>query len=47
MAESGIHSKEDLLFMKEQGADAVLIGTHFMRAPDPGMALNDLITVLK
>jgi indole-3-glycerol phosphate synthase len=47
IAESGIHSQKDLLFMKEQGADAVLIGTHFMRAPEPGKALNELITVLK
>lgn len=47
VAESGIHTQKDLLFMKGQGADAVLIGTHFMRAPEPGKALNDLITVLK
>lgn len=47
VAESGIHSQKDLLFMKEQGADAVLIGTHFMRAPEPGKALAELISVLK
>jgi len=47
VAESGIHSQKDLLFMKDQGADAVLIGTHFMRAPDPGIALSNLISVLK
>lgn len=46
VAESGIHSQKDLLFMKEQGADAVLIGTHFMRAAEPGKALADLISVL-
>lgn len=42
VAESGIHSREDFLFMKEQGADAVLIGTHFMRAAEPGKALHQL-----
>jgi len=44
VAESGIHSREDLLYMKNANADAVLIGTHFMRAPDPGKALAELIS---
>jgi indole-3-glycerol phosphate synthase len=43
VAESGIHSREDLLYMKNANAYAVLIGTHFMRAPDPGKALAELI----
>jgi indole-3-glycerol phosphate synthase len=43
VAESGIHSREDLLFMKNANADAVLIGTHFMRSDDPGKALAELI----
>jgi indole-3-glycerol phosphate synthase len=43
VAESGIHSREDLLYMKNAQADAVLIGTHFMRAPEPGKALAELI----
>jgi len=43
VAESGIHSREDLLYMKNANADAVLIGTHFMRATDPGKALAELI----
>jgi len=43
VAESGIHSREDLLYMKNANADAVLIGTHFMRAADPGKALAELI----
>jgi len=29
--------------MKNANADAVLIGTHFMRATDPGKALAELI----
>jgi indole-3-glycerol phosphate synthase len=44
VAESGIHSREDLLYMKNANADAVLIGTHFMRAPNPGKALAELIS---
>jgi indole-3-glycerol phosphate synthase len=44
VAESGIHSREDLLYMKNANADAVLIGTHFMRAADPGQALAELIS---
>lgn len=43
VAESGIHSREDFMYMKQADADAVLIGTHFMRAEDPGKALADLI----
>jgi indole-3-glycerol phosphate synthase len=43
VAESGVHSREDLLYMKNANADAVLIGTHFMRAVDPGKALAELI----
>ncbi|HWY98190.1 MAG TPA: indole-3-glycerol phosphate synthase TrpC [Bacteroidia bacterium] len=44
VAESGIHSREDLLYMKNANADAVLIGTHFMHATDPGQALAELIS---
>lgn len=43
VAESGVHSREDLIYMKNANADAVLIGTHFMRAADPGKALAELI----
>lgn len=43
VAESGIHSKEDVLLFKAHGADAVLVGTHLMRDKDPGKALNQLI----
>lgn len=34
VAESGIHSKEQLARLKENGADAALIGETFMRAAD-------------
>lgn len=39
ISESGIHTAEDLLYLKENGSDAVLIGESFMRADDPGKAL--------
>ncbi len=42
VAESGIHSAEDLLRMKQAGAHAVLIGSHFMRQLHPGKALQKL-----
>lgn len=45
VAESGINSAEDVQFMRAHRADAVLIGTHLMRADDPGKALHQLIGV--
>jgi indole-3-glycerol phosphate synthase len=39
IAESGIHSADDAQRMKQAGADALLIGTHFMKYPSPGQAL--------
>ena len=43
VAESGIRSRDDLAFVREAGASAVLIGEHFMSAPDPGQALAELL----
>ena len=43
VAESGITSAEDLERMKALGYDAVLVGTRFMRQPDPGAALGALL----
>ena len=39
VAESGITTAEDAARLRRAGADAFLIGTHFMRQPDPGRAL--------
>lgn len=39
VAESGISSAADAARLRHAGADAFLIGTHFMRQPDPGRAL--------
>lgn len=39
VAESGLHSVQDVIRMREAGADAILVGTYFMRQADPGAAL--------
>lgn len=44
VGESGIRTRDDIQFLAEKGINAVLIGETFMRAPDPGTALNDLIS---
>jgi indole-3-glycerol phosphate synthase len=43
VSESGIHAAEDVRRLREAGYDAVLVGEHLMRAPDPGAALEALI----
>lgn len=42
VAESGIRTAEDAARLRDHGADAFLVGTHFMRQPDPGRALATL-----
>lgn len=39
VAESGLSHAGDLDRMRKAGVDAVLVGSHFMRQPDPGAAL--------
>jgi indole-3-glycerol phosphate synthase len=41
VAESGLHTQDDLQRMIRAGVDAVLVGTHFMKHPDPGVALQE------
>jgi indole-3-glycerol phosphate synthase len=43
VSESGIRTPEDLRLLMENHIHAVLIGEHFMRAPDPGEALQVLL----
>lgn len=45
VAESGIRSRADVQRLREAGVDAILVGTHLMRAEDPGMALMDLLSI--
>ncbi|MEM1116694.1 MAG: indole-3-glycerol phosphate synthase TrpC [Bacteroidota bacterium] len=42
VAESGIRTADDAARLRASGADAFLVGTHFMRQPDPGRALAAL-----
>jgi indole-3-glycerol phosphate synthase len=44
VAESGLHSGLDLIRLREVGFDAFLIGESLMRQPDPGAALQALIS---
>jgi indole-3-glycerol phosphate synthase len=42
VAESGIHTREDVARLRAAGIDAFLVGEAFMRADDPGQALDRL-----
>ena len=42
VTESGIHSAEDVALMRAHKVNAFLVGEAFMRAPDPGRALQEL-----
>ncbi|MCU0240979.1 MAG: indole-3-glycerol phosphate synthase TrpC [Vicinamibacteria bacterium] len=43
VAESGLHSADDIRRLRDAGFDAFLIGEHFMSAPRPGEALATLL----
>jgi indole-3-glycerol phosphate synthase len=43
VSESAISSTEDVKFVREAGAQAVLIGEHFMRQANVQQAVNDLL----
>lgn len=42
VTESGIHSREDVALMRQNGVHAFLVGEAFMRADDPGSILHQL-----
>ena len=42
ICESGLSTADDLRSMRALGYDGFLMGTHFMRRPDPGAALKEL-----
>lgn len=42
VTESGIHSAEDVQYMRDNNVNAFLVGEAFMRAADPGEALSSL-----
>ncbi len=43
VSESGIHSGEDIVRLKNAGVSAVLIGEELMRSPDIGLRLRQLL----
>ena len=45
VAESGIHSADDIARLRGAGYDAFLVGESLMRAPSPGEALRELMRV--
>ncbi len=42
VTESGIHTREDVKFMRDHQVDAFLVGEAFMRQADPGQALSEI-----
>lgn len=44
VAESGLNSAADIMKLREAGFDAFLIGESLMRQPDPGAALQTLLS---
>jgi indole-3-glycerol phosphate synthase len=42
VAESGIHSRNDVHTLRTAGFDAFLVGEHLMKSPDPAAALREL-----
>lgn len=42
VCESGIHTREDVLRMREAGVEAFLVGEAFMRSPEPGETMAAL-----
>jgi indole-3-glycerol phosphate synthase len=47
VSESGLSTAEDLKYLVDHQIDAALIGEHFMKQPDPGMALADMLDQLR
>jgi len=43
VSESGLSSPDDLKLLVDEGIEAALIGEHFMRQPDPGKAVRNLL----
>lgn len=47
VAESGIHSSDDIMNLVRRGFRAVLIGEAFMRSPDPGDAVREMLAAVR
>jgi indole-3-glycerol phosphate synthase len=46
IAESGISSVENIRYLKQRGFDGFLIGEHFMKQPEPGVAFQQFVATL-
>ena len=46
VSESGISTPGEIDYLNSVGADAVLVGEHFMRQPNVGQAIHDLLDVM-
>ncbi len=44
VTESGIHTRDDVAYLRDNGVHAFLVGEAFMRADDPGQKLAELFT---
>ena len=42
VTESGIHTRQDVEYMRQHQVNAFLVGEAFMRADDPGLALSQI-----
>jgi len=47
VAESGIHTREDVARLRDAGINAFLVGESFMKSDDPGAKLNELFSDAK
>lgn len=47
VSESGLSTPNDLELLASEGINAALIGEHFMRQPDPGLALESIVSPFK
>jgi indole-3-glycerol phosphate synthase len=47
IAESGIHSVDDILLFRQNGFKGFLIGELFMKEPDPGLAFAEFVNALQ
>jgi indole-3-glycerol phosphate synthase len=43
VTESGIHTRQDVQLMRQRGVHAFLVGEAFMKAPEPGEKLAELL----
>jgi len=47
ISESGIHSPEDVFYLRQNGFDGFLIGENFMKTANPGAAFNQFAKAIK